>query len=233
MKTVYLVRHGESEANVDAPLFLGDESVLTEKGKQQARFIAERAAALSFDALIASPVHRAQETAHFIAERTGHVFETCSLMAERVMPRELVGKRRDDPKAEATYEAWVGTLFDPDKRVGEGENFDDLKRRAGEALRFLETRPERSLLIVTHGLFLRTILARVIFGDGLRPDELRHFIKATRTTNTGITILAHGAMRAFSGDSPESRWYIRVYNDHAHLGEVAHHAPLRHQAEGV
>ena len=52
VKTVYFVRHGQSEDNV-APVFQSPDSPLNEKGKKQADSIAQRISKLSFDALIA------------------------------------------------------------------------------------------------------------------------------------------------------------------------------------
>ena len=72
MKTVYFVRHGESEANTgEAPVFQGPTSLLTEKGKEQARFIAKRVSKLSFDAIISSPAVRTIATADAIREEVG------------------------------------------------------------------------------------------------------------------------------------------------------------------
>ncbi|MEK9154175.1 MAG: phosphoglycerate mutase family protein [Patescibacteria group bacterium] len=39
MKTVYLVRHGESEANAGFPTYQAETSKLTERGIAQARFL--------------------------------------------------------------------------------------------------------------------------------------------------------------------------------------------------
>ena len=61
-KIVYFVRHGESEANI-TPVYQPLGSPLSDKGRQQAKLIAERIAKVSFEALVVSPLFRAKETA--------------------------------------------------------------------------------------------------------------------------------------------------------------------------
>ena len=85
MKTVYLVRHGESSANVGATkYFEGAESPLTEKGTEQARYIAERCTKLPIDLLVASTVKRAQQTASAISERINKPITSSELFVERM-----------------------------------------------------------------------------------------------------------------------------------------------------
>ncbi|MDP9251443.1 MAG: histidine phosphatase family protein, partial [Chloroflexota bacterium] len=67
--TFYFVRHGESEANV-ARRFAGrTDSPLTERGRQQARAVAEALVSERFDRVISSPLSRCRDTALVIAQR--------------------------------------------------------------------------------------------------------------------------------------------------------------------
>lgn len=50
-KVVYLLRHGQSDANA-SPVFQGPDSPLSEQGRQQAQFIAERVRDIEFDVLV-------------------------------------------------------------------------------------------------------------------------------------------------------------------------------------
>ena len=72
---IYFVRHGESEANIKG-LFAGqkDDSVLTQKGKEQAEATARKLKemGLVFDKIISSPLKRALETAVIICNEVGH-----------------------------------------------------------------------------------------------------------------------------------------------------------------
>src|SRR3989344_7223724 len=158
MKRAYFVRHGEREANAGAPIFQGETSPLTAKGHDQARFISERCRKLMFEVLIASPAIRAQDTAKYISKLTGKSINTEDLFIERKLPQELMGVSRNDPKAISLYEKWEQSFFTEEIRVGTGENFDDLKARAGAALEYLAKRSESTLLIVCHGFLLRMII---------------------------------------------------------------------------
>lgn len=71
---IFFVRHGQSEANLK-DLFAGqrDDSLLTEKGKEQAKVTAKhiKGKLLVFDRIVSSPLKRALETADIIASELG------------------------------------------------------------------------------------------------------------------------------------------------------------------
>src|SRR4051812_4874927 len=77
------VRHGESEANVQRVYSnRGWNHPLTEKGRQQARALAEKLAGRGVKMIYASPVRRAVETATVIAEHLGVPHEVAPALAE-------------------------------------------------------------------------------------------------------------------------------------------------------
>ncbi len=210
-KVVYFVRHGQSEGNI-SPVFQTLESPLSAHGKEQAKRIAERVSKLSFEALIASPLARTKETAEAVSAATGKDIEYSELFVERVKPTRLNGKSYDDPEADKLWKSWENSLYTPGLRAEDGENFDDLISRADEALEYLYTRPEKELVVVTHGFFLRTIIARVLLGETLTPDSFRKLQSSIEMENTGLTVLKYG--ERYEGTS----WMVWIYNDHAHLG---------------
>ena len=211
-KTVYFVRHGQSQDNA-APVFQSPGSPLSELGRWQAERVAERFCKLSFEALIASPFRRSSETAEIIATATGMEVEYSELFVERIKPTCINGKPHHDEAADAVWRNWDVSLYTPGLRISDGENFDDLVRRADEALAFLGNRAERSLVVVTHGYFLRTILARIVFGEMISGEIFKRFQRAASMENTGLTVV-----RYQGGFEEEARWRVWVYNDHAHLG---------------
>ena len=211
-KTVYFVRHGQSEDNA-APVFQSPDSPLSAQGRRQAERVAERFCKLSFEALIASPFRRASETAEIIATATATEVEYSQLFVERIKPTCINGKPHDDEAANAVWRNWEKSLHTPGMRVSDGENFDDLVRRADEALTFLGDRAEGSLVVVTHGYFLRTILARVLLGELISGETFRRFQRNASMENTGLTVV-----RCQGGFEEEPSWRVWVYNDHAHLG---------------
>ena len=212
-KIVYFVRHGQSEGNA-TPVFQSPDSPLSVVGVQQTVHIAERACGLSFETLISSPLERTKQTAMAIAERTGKTIEYSDLFAERVKPTYINDKPYTDKKANALWREWEESVRTSGVRVEDGENFDDLNERAKLAIDFLSKRAEQSLLVVTHGYFLRIIVARVLLRD-LLTDTLFRSIQGSLKgmKNTGLTVLKYC-------DTQEGmRWRLWIYNDHTHLGD--------------
>jgi len=212
-KIVYFVRHGQSADNV-APVFQSPDSPLNDTGKQQAESIAKRVSKLSFDALIASPFERAKQTAEAIAKATDKKVEYSELFVERIKPTYINGKPYTDEKANTLWKEWEKSLYTPSMRAEDGENFDDLIARADKALTFLQNKTEQSLVVVTHGYFLRTIVARVLLGNLLSGEAFRNIQRTTTMENTGITVLQY---RESFEEKPA--WHLWIYNDHAHLAD--------------
>lgn len=213
IKTVYFVRHGESEDNAH-PVFQATDSPLSAKGREQAAKIAERASKLNYEALISSPLPRASQTAEAVAKRTGHQPEYSDLFVERKKPTSIEGKPYTDEAANKIWREYDKSLYDPTFRVEDSENYADHVARADKALEFLRLRPETSLLVVTHGYFLRTMLMRVLLGDGLTPEHAKNIHRVVGMQNTGLTVLRyHDAFE----DAPA--WRLWIYNDHAHLAD--------------
>ncbi|MCR4325457.1 MAG: histidine phosphatase family protein [Patescibacteria group bacterium] len=217
MKTIYFVRHGQSEGNISS-MFQSEDSPLTEHGRKQAGFIAERVSRLPIETIIASTMPRAKETADIISERTGHTPEPSELFRERGKPNSLEGKRHDDPDAHRINEAWWKSLAGDGSRVENSENFNDLKKRAGECLDYLAGRREENILVVTHGFFLRYIVARAIFGAELSTVQFAPMMKTLWMENTGITALRYDKGNHWDEIGAAAPWVLWIWNDHAHLG---------------
>lgn len=213
-KTVYFVRHGQSEGNAGMATFQAPSSPLSKKGMKQAELIARRVSTLSFDALVSSPFERAKETAAVIARVTGKTTEFSSLFSERIKPTNIDGKSHKDQAAVAVWREWERSLYVSGMKVGDGECFDDLAMRSKDALSFLKHHPARNIVVVTHGYFLRTIVARVLLGDLFSPGTFKNFQKMSSMENTGLTVLRYHD--AFEEDPC---WRLWIYNDHAHLAE--------------
>ncbi len=216
MKTIYLVRHGESEGNA-LLTYQPEDSTLSIRGKEQAAFVAERAAKLSIDVVIASPTVRTKETALIIAERIQKPVEYSELFVERRIPSELRGKRKDDPGILPVTTA-IFTFDPPNFRYSDEENFQDLTSRAKAALSFLRDKTEENILVVGHGFFTRFLMARVLFGEELTGKECARVLGTLRTSNTGLTVMHYKEGATDGIEGPENEWQLIVWNDHAHLG---------------
>ena len=97
----------------------------------------------------------------------------------------------------------------------DGENFEIIRDRAVDALKFLRERPEEYIFVVTHGFFCRVVIGLVFLQDAFLPDDLTKLEHTLITRNTGITVIRLGA------DDPSKsaeEWHMLTWNDHAHLG---------------
>ena len=82
MKTIILVRHGESETNI-RKVFTGQLNVqLTPAGREQARLMAEYLDKYKIDKLYVSSLQRAVDTAEPIRQRQNCPMEKCDELME-------------------------------------------------------------------------------------------------------------------------------------------------------
>jgi len=210
-KIVYFVRHGQSEENI-LPIYQSPDSPLSQAGREQAGSVAERIAKIDFDVLISSPLPRTKETAEAITKITNKIPEYSELFVERVKPTRLNGKSTENEEAQKLAAEWNKSLHTSGLRAENGENFDDIIARADKALDFLKNRSEKTIVVVTHGYFLRTMMIRVMLTDSLTEDNYKNFSYRSVTENTGISVLKYVKVK------DENIWRLWVYNDHAHLG---------------
>lgn len=210
MKNIYFVRHGESEANV-GNIKSNSRTPLTENGHAQAAKIAERCVRLEFDVIISSTMTRAHDTALAIADATGKPLESSDLFTERRAPSEQEGQLQQKEFLAEMKEIAEHYAANPDFHFSDEENFTDLKKRAMKALEFLENRSEENIVVVTHGIFLRMIVACAIIGETATAEEFLKLLATMRHANTGITVFRYDSTREYP-------WVLWTWNDHAHLG---------------
>ena len=65
MTTLWLIRHGETDWNVEQRFQGSSDQILNAQGEAQATCLAPRLAEMTFDAIYASDLKRVQQTAHF------------------------------------------------------------------------------------------------------------------------------------------------------------------------
>jgi probable phosphoglycerate mutase len=211
-KIVNLVRHGEAEHNLKEPprLYRGSRAELTDLGHDQARSIAERATKIPIDVLITSSMVRARQTAQHISDRIGRRVIASDLFVEVRTPTELEGKVWLDPEVQRIHKEWGETMY-THGRVLDGENFPTILGRGYAALQYLENRQEANIMVVSHGLFKRVLVAIVLLGDAVSASALRRMEYTLRTVNTGLTELR------YDPDDQYSKWSMMGWNDRAHL----------------
>lgn len=209
-KHIYLVRHGQSNANLTG-IREGGESPLTEKGEEQAIFVAERFKTIPIDLVLSSHYKRAYDTGKRIATASKVPLEVVQMAHERELPERLHGKHRDDPevlKALAEFEySWIH-----DSKLDEGEHFNDILERVKTLTKLIEERPEQRIAVASHGFFTKFFVCYHILGDYFTPDLfINSVMHSMRSSNTGITY--------FTVDEKKV-WTLSSWNDYAHLGSL-------------
>jgi len=150
-----LLRHAESEGNA-ANLIQGQHDLpLTDKGRQQARQLAERwkAQATTFDGIIASPLLRARQTAEIVAAALELPIEIDPAWQEQSFG-EIEGCNIADFRQEHPEVDFYHPYF-PVSAGGESQV--DLFLRASQAVQTLIRRPAGNTLVVSHGSMLNMV----------------------------------------------------------------------------
>lgn len=178
----YIVRHGESEGNVNGDI-LGGNSPLTLRGRQQALEAAERLRDVAFDLAFSSDLQRTIETANIILQNRN--------LAVTHLPRlreKHFGELENLPSKEALKDfqselAAFPTLSPEEQWANKWVDSMESAREAVDRLvGFLEetsqTHAGKTILVVNHGALMRTLLVHLGVGSFLE-------YPAGSVTNTG------------------------------------------------
>ena len=203
--TFVFLRHGESIGNAESRWQGQSDYDLTERGRAQARALAERwkSERVRFDLVIASPLVRAKETAEIVASALDAKVEFDPILLERHIG-EMEGltieevRKRPQPPYVTPYD-FIG---------GEGEGDWALFLRAGQALQGLLRRSPGSYLIVSHGGLLNQLMNAII-GIAPHADPSGVRFRFDNTAFARVIYYPH-----------QHRWAIDVLNDRAHLKSV-------------
>ena len=142
MTTLLLVRHGETDWNAEGRLQGHTDRPLNDYGRRQARTLAEQLAAEQVDAIYASDLARARETAEIVAERLG-------------LPVAVDPDLRE--KDWGTWEGLTAVERDRVEFVGESTQAHQ-ERMLGALRRIAERHPgDGRVLVVTHGGSMRRV----------------------------------------------------------------------------
>src|SRR4051794_23332268 len=162
---VLLPRHAETSA---PDQFHGAESDigLGERGREQAEAVAKALAATRPDALYCSAMRRALETAGPIGRACGLVPRVVEPLHERRMG-PLSGRSKQEGMA-AYEEAKVRWMAgDLDHTHEGGESYAQIRRRVVPEIEAIAARhPDRTVVVVAHGVVIRVVLTSLLEGYG-------------------------------------------------------------------
>lgn len=203
---ITLLRHGESVGNAESRWQGQVDYPLTERGRAQARALAERwkRERVKFDFVVSSPLSRARETAEIIASGLGLTVEFEPLWLER-NNGEFAGLTPQEVRENFTHPEFT-TPYDPVGMDGEGDW--ELFLRAGQALHDLLKREPARYLVVSHGGLLNQLMHAVM---GIMP-QAHNSGASFRFSNTAFAELTY--------HPNQHRWVVDKLNDHSHWGDA-------------
>lgn len=156
---ILLARHGETDYNAPPRRIQGQRDVpLNDRGREQARALAQEAAEHPIATLWSSNLSRARETAAIVGEVLGLEPREDPRLAEANWG-DWQGRLADDIAREAAelWERWKDSL--PEFRFPGGESLEEHTARTWAALDDIAAEG-RIALVVCHGGTIRCALAR-------------------------------------------------------------------------
>lgn len=186
MTTMIFIRHGFSEANRLGYLNGQADAPLTDLGRRQAQNTADYLKDYPIDAVYASDLERAVETARAIAAPHGMEVRTDPALRELNIG-EWEGKRmseveRDDPEEYFRYLHDTGR-FHPKG----GESALECANRLYAAVdRIAETNRGKCVAVVTHGFALRMLACR---WKGIPPEDVA---RCPYPNNASVSVIEYG-----------------------------------------
>lgn len=177
--TVGLLRHGQTDWNIDFRLQGITDIPLNHTGLTQAAVAATLLNASDWDFIATSPLTRARQTAEIVAG---------ALQIREVAIEELLLERSFGEAEGLTHEEWKREF--PDGMPPGGESLQVLRERANSLLaQLLEVYRGTRVLTISHGALIRKLVSIVSAG------ELP--LAGQRFGNTSLTTIIHenGAWR--------------------------------------
>lgn len=184
---VGLLRHGQTDWNIDFRLQGITDIPLNETGIKQAKTAASVFSPSDWNFVASSPLIRALDTAEIVAQ---------AISVPEVAIEPLLLERSFGEAEGMTHAEWKDKF--PDGLPPGGESLDELRFRANSLLdQLLTTYRGTRVLAVSHGAMIRKIVREVSKGQLPAVGE--------RFENTSLTVIAHD----------QYGWRIESYNPKA------------------
>lgn len=198
---LYLVRHGETDWNVERRIQGVSETPLNEVGRAQAEALIPPLRGRPVAALYTSPLARARQTADILAASLGLEVREDARLAE-MDQGDLEGMNFDqiEEKYNGFLDRW--RCMPADVQMPGGENLHQLQARAWAAVEDIQAaHPGEMVIAVSHNLTITTLMCRVMELD-------LNSIRRIRQHNAAINLVEH---------NPEREWSVLTMNAVAHL----------------
>lgn len=147
---IYITRHGETLRNVEQRVLGRTDEPLSEKGRAEARKLADKMKDIEVDMIFSSPLCRAKETAQTVADSKCMTV----IVDDRLIEIDF-GIFEGAPRCCEEYQAAKRDYF---KRYPNGESYFDMAYRIYDFLFMLKREyADKKVLVVSHGGVCRII----------------------------------------------------------------------------
>lgn len=205
MTTVYLIRHGYAQGNLDRTFQGSIDGKLTELGYIQLDRLAERCRDMRIDVIYSSPLSRAYETAQAVNRGYGYPVITDTGLTE-IDGGDWEGRRWAELEQEnpQCYALWAKRV--PEFCAPNGETMHHVYERMRKTiLHIAEQNQGKTIGIVSHGCAIMNFMA---WAKGLGEEQL---LKVPICDNTSVNGIA------FADDMTPA---VLFENDTSHLDEA-------------
>ncbi|MFN0216563.1 MAG: histidine phosphatase family protein [Saprospiraceae bacterium] len=200
--TLYILRHGQTELNrLNIVQGSGIDPDLNEIGFAQARAFYDAHQHVDFELIVTSKLRRTHQTIQYFLDKNIPWEQTEDINEISWGIHE--GQAHSPEQNERYYQminAWkAGNL---DASIEQGESANQLLSRIQRFVEWVKTRPERRILVATHGRAIRCLITYLKALPASAMEEMEH-------SNTGLYV-AHL--------QPDGSWHFELENDTSHLG---------------
>lgn len=204
MKTLYLVRHGETDHNADGRAMGQMDVPLNARGLEQARQTAEFLRRYPIERILSSDLGRAMATAQPLADALGVTVEPDARLRELsfgiLEGRTVAECEAADPESVAL---WRSGHFDA--ALPGGESRRSLMQRTRAVLDEITVGPHTQIALFSHGGTLNALHTHMVEHGHPAPRE--HIPRAFRFHNAAVSISAWA----------DDQWRFLVVNSTFHL----------------
>jgi len=184
--TLGLLRHGQTDWNIDLRLQGTADIPMNEFGREQISKAARVLAKSQWDVLLSSPLGRAHESAKLVAQELG---------LEQVVTTDLLLERSFGVGEGLTYAEWQEKYAGLDQIPG-AESAAEVARRSQILLEHIKSEYQGArVLAVSHGALIRFVLSEVTSGE-IPP-------KGERLQNASLHMIHHTASWCLEAWAPD------------------------------
>lgn len=212
MKTLYLVRHGETAHNADGRTMGQMDIPLNARGLEQARQTAGFLGRYPIERIVSSDLSRAMATAQPLAEALGLSVEPDARLRELsfgiLEGKTMAECEATDPESVASWRSG-----DFDAALPGGESRRSLMRRTRALLDEITAGPHAHVALFSHGGALNALHAHMV--EHGHPSPREHIPRVFRFSNGSVSLSAW----------VDGQWRFLAVNSTFHLAEDPRQLP--------